>query len=533
MSTGAFFYPAWLTMAPKSPFLKRLFTYLLLSNLGLACAPTRTESMTSSELRQFSEVASEIRKNYIEEITQAEFSKIIDEALNTMVQAGGDPFSYFIPKSEIEDNARHYRGEFKGIGITCTRTPKGFFVIGIHHDSPAEKAGVQVGDQLTEINNVSVKPHHSLSKIVALLRGEKEEEDKAEAEEEPKGRNYSPFASSQVALKLQRKAAPPQVVMLSRKTWGEKTVSSCYPLSDTTGYLKLARFSAASGKEVKTALQHLKTTCTNFSSLIFDLRDNPGGAIEPFQEIAGFFLPKKTVLVIQKTRGGERCVYPIGFSCPFPQLQLILLINAYTASAAEALAISLQETKRAIVVGTHSFGKGLGQSYIRLKKGAAMRFSTLTTLAPISRRLLQKPLKRLGKEPSKEALDPKNWGVIPDIEVTEEYSDMAIQWAFEEGVFYQALLDYLAEHRDEAVLNGHIDAYIAAQLPNIGQALQSIYDGSSSTLKPGEFHKTHQHNLGVAFQAHLAESLWGETAMTKVYNTHSPIFQQALQEVRA
>lgn len=324
------------------PGMKRLVLALLMCG-----APAAAEAQTSSyeELQRFSAVLNHIRANYPDSVA---YNGLVRAAIDGMLRSL-DPHSWFASREDYERLSALDRGELAVTGIVFEFADGVPTVLSPSRKSPAEKAGVLPGDRILRIDGVPVAG--MTSKSVALrLAGEK---------------------GSRVTVGLERgpRLEPDTFsVQLKRAFLENRSVSVVRMLNPETGYVRLDDFGETGADEVQKAVRQLRSTKAR--QLILDLRGNPGGIVTEAVDLAAKFLPGKTLVFT--TRGRKKVVnedYRTKGQGEFVDLPLIVLVDGGSASASEALAGSLQDHDRALIVGRRSFGKALMQTGFLVPSG--------------------------------------------------------------------------------------------------------------------------------------------------------------------
>jgi carboxyl-terminal processing protease len=306
--------------------------------LGLGpVAPAHAQASSYEELQRFTAVLNQIRSNYPDSVT---YNGLVRAAIDGMLRSL-DPHSWFASSEDYERLNALERGELAVTGIVFEYADGVPTVLTYVPRSPAEKAGVLPGDRLVRVDGVPVAGMTSKS-IALRLAGEK---------------------GSRVVVGLERGARlEPDTfsVTLKRAFPESRSVSLAKMLDAQTGYVRLDEFGPKAAQELAKAVRQLQSARAR--QLVLDLRGNPGGLVTEAVDIAAQFLPAKTLVF--STRGRRKVVnedYRTKGGGEFVDLPLVLLINQGSASASEALAGSLQDHDRALIVGRRSFGKALMQ----------------------------------------------------------------------------------------------------------------------------------------------------------------------------
>ncbi|MHB9034624.1 MAG: S41 family peptidase [Anaerolineae bacterium] len=266
-----------------------------------------------------------------------------------LVAAVGDPHTLFQEPVAASFENQRLEGSFEGIGATLQISGTQFFIAGITAKSPAQKAGLEIGDQILAVDGKPVAGL-SLVDLVSLIRG-------------PRG--------TQVRLTIQHKgASAPQDISVTRDKIEIPTVASRM-LDNNIGYVQLSIFNAVATKQLTEAVNALLKQ--NPVGLVLDLRDNPGGYLETAVEIASIFLPRDTLILTELKRDTSPEEYRVTKSGSATRIPLVVLVNGNSASASEILAGAVQDNKRGLVVGTKSYGKGSVQATHDLINGSSLR----------------------------------------------------------------------------------------------------------------------------------------------------------------
>ena len=339
----------------------------------MAPAPSR-QSSAYQELQLFSGVLNQIRANYADSVTYRELVRAAIDGMLHML----DPHSYFIPRAEWEQRSALERGELPGVGLELGQEDSATTVLSVYPGSPAAKAGLEPGDRITAINDTSIAGL-KLHDVSLRLAG-------------PKG--------SMLRIRLDRGSPlePDTLsVTVTRAVLGPPPVTVSGMADSATGYVRLSWFGPDAARQLHDAVRRVKKQGAR--RLILDLRNNPGGIMDAAVDIAGDFFPRGTVVFRTKGRKPEETHdFVTKHDGDFPELPLIVLINRQSASAAEALAGSLQDHDRALIAGRRSFGKALVQTGFLLVPSGDMVELTVARVFTPSGRLIQRRYRGIGYE---------------------------------------------------------------------------------------------------------------------------------------
>ena len=310
-------------------------------------------------------VLDQIEKNYVDRI---DATTIVEKSLPFIMEEL-DPHSVYLPPAALQQADKALEGSFDGIGIIFNLPNDTVVVSNVISGGPSERAGVQPGDRIIKVDGESVAGvKMNQDSIVKRLRG-------------PRG--------SKVTILVERFGVLDLIpVAIIRDKIPEKSVDVSYMIDEQTGYLKLSKFTKTSYEEVLKALGVL--TGEGMTKLIFDLRDNSGGYMEPALRIANEFLNKGQLIMYQEGAHRPRQDFFARSEGLATGVELVVLINESSASSSEILAGALQDNDRATIVGRRSFGKGLVQEPIYFSDQSGIRLTVARYYTPTGR-CLQRP----------------------------------------------------------------------------------------------------------------------------------------------
>ncbi|HEV8264337.1 MAG TPA: S41 family peptidase [Gemmatimonadales bacterium] len=335
--------------------------------------PAQGQRSAYEELQTFSGVLNHIRLNYPDSVS---YSELVAAAIRGVLRAL-DPHSTYQSRVEWEKRSALERGELFSVGIALEEVDGVATVLAVARRGPAAKGGVLPGDRVLALNDTSVAGL-DMPTLELRLAGEK---------------------GSKVRLRLERgpRLEPDTFsVALKRNSFEVRSVSTVRMVDSTTGFLRLEDFLGKASDEVHDGLKRLRAM--RAQRVILDLRANPGGNVVYAVEIASEFFPRNTVIF--RTKGRKRDVdttYVTKRDGEFRDLPLIVLIDERSASAAEALAGSLQDHDRALLVGRRSFGKALMQTIFLLPTGDNVWLTVGRVLTP-NGRFIQRRYRGIGYE---------------------------------------------------------------------------------------------------------------------------------------
>ncbi|MBF0567288.1 MAG: S41 family peptidase [Nitrospirae bacterium] len=312
------------------------------------------ESDTYQELKLFTEVISIIKSNYVEEVKSKD---LIYGALKGMLNSL-DPHSSFMTPDLFKEMKVDTKGEFGGVGIQIGKKSAMITVISPIEDTPAYQAGIKAGDTIVKINGESTEKM-TLYDAVSKMRGAK---------------------GSKVTVTIMREDwKEPRDFTLVRDTIKVKSVKYKV-INEDVGYVKVNQFQEKTVSDLEKALAALKEK--KVTSLLLDLRNDPGGLLQGAVGVAEQFLPPDKLVVYIKDRTGEKKEFFTEGDGKYEKLPMVVMVNEGSASASEIVAGALKDWNRAIVLGTTTFGKGSVQSVLPLSDGSGLRLTTARYYTP-------------------------------------------------------------------------------------------------------------------------------------------------------
>ena len=325
---------------------------------------------TYKGLKLFSDVIELVQKNYVDEI---DTQNMIEAAIQGMVRSL-DPHSSLLPPDALKELQIDTHGEFTGIGIHVTMRNNLVTVISPIEGTPAYRAGIKAGDKIIKVDG---KPTEDLRDAVKRMRG-------------PKG--------TTVVISVLRQGAPdPLEFTLVRDVIPIYSVKAEL-LKPGYGYVWITNFRENTSGDLVEALKAMESAETPMKGLVLDLRDNPGGILNQAIEVSDLFLDTGEILSIKGREGRNTKVFRAHAGEVKRDYPIVVLVNGGSASASEIVAGALQDHKRALILGTTSFGKGSVQTVETLRDGYGLKFTIARYYTPSGRSIQAK-------------------GVEPDVEV--------------------------------------------------------------------------------------------------------------------
>jgi len=310
-------------------------------------------------LEAFSNILSIVKKNYVEDV---ETKNLVNGAINGMLSSL-DPHSAYLTPDLYKDLQSDTQGRFGGLGIEISVKGGMLTVVSPIEDTPAFKAGIKPGDQIFKIEDEFTKDM-SLVDAVKRMRGLK---------------------GTKINLTIRREGAADLIdVSLVRDIIRVQSVKS-RSLEPGYGYVRLAQFQERSDRDVQRALEKLAAEKSGIKGLVLDLRNNPGGLLNQAVRVSDLFLDSGMIVYTDGRIESQKQKFFAQKEGTWMDFPLVVLVNGGSASASEIVAGALQDHKRAVVLGTKSFGKGSVQTILPLDDNSALRLTTARYFTPKGR----------------------------------------------------------------------------------------------------------------------------------------------------
>lgn len=338
-----------------------------ISSTVLAQAETQAEvtaqvsdALPLEDLKAFTEIFGRIKQDYVEPVSD---KKLLEDAIRGML-SGLDPHSAYLVADEFQELKEGTTGQFGGLGIEVSMENGFVKVVSPIDDTPAQRAGIKSGDLIIRLDDKPVKGM-SLADAVKSMRG---------------------AAGSKILLTIVREGLDtPLKISIIRDVIKTKSVKSKL-LDKNYGYVRISSFQSATGENLKEGLAALKKeNGGNLSGLVLDLRNNPGGVLNAAVEVSDAFMKNGLIVYTKGRIANSEMRFNAAPDDLIDEAPMVVLINAGSASASEIVAGALQDSKRAIIMGEKSFGKGSVQTILPTSNGSAVKLTTARYYTPSGR----------------------------------------------------------------------------------------------------------------------------------------------------
>ncbi len=478
-----------------------------------------------------------IKNLYVDSVDE---KKLVEDGIRGMLKSL-DPHSSYSTKDEVKAMQESLTGNFEGIGVEFNIIDDTLLVIQPVMGGPSEKVGIQAGDRIVSVDGSPIAGvKKSKEDIVRLLRG-------------PKG--------TKVVLGVVRQGIGEELKFkVTRDKIPVKSVTARYMLRPGVGYIRISSFGATTYDEFMSSLKQLQKD--GMKSLVLDLQENGGGYLKAAVDVANEFLEKRDLIVY--TDGRERAEFRAQGDGHFRQGQIVVLVDSYTASAAEIVTGAVQDQDRGVVVGRRTFGKGLVQRQINLPDSSMIRLTIAHYYTPAGR-CIQKPYEKgkgddYGKDIQnrlqsgelmsadsihfadslryytlrKHRLVYGGGGIMPDhyVPLDTTFYTRYHRSLQAKSLIINANLRYVDDHRRELTEQYGDDFAVFQKTYEVPQSVIDGIVGEGKKLdiqpKEGELEQTLPY-LKLQLKALVARDLWGMDEYFAIMNESNPIVQEAIR----
>lgn len=515
--------------------------FYLLSFLPLQ-AQLRLDFGSKSPLRKLQMAEMAISNLYVDSVDE---QKLVEDGIRGMLDKL-DPHSSYTTAKETKAMSESLNGSFEGIGVQFNMQDDTLLVIQPVVNGPSEKVGVMAGDRIVMVNDTAIAGvKMPRDEIMKRLRGKK---------------------GTKVKLGVVRRGITDMLTFtVTRDKIPVKTIDGYYMIRPGIGYIRIGSFGATTYKEFMTSVRELQDK--GMKDLILDLQDNGGGYLQAAVQIANEFLQENDLIVYTKGRKMRRQEYRAKGNGKLLTGKVIVLINEFSASAAEIVTGSIQDQDRGTVVGRRSFGKGLVQRPVDFPDGSMMRLTIAHYFTP-SGRCIQKPYKKGDKKDYDMELDDRykhgelysadsihfddslkyytlrkhrtvygGGGVMPDVFVpldTTQYTKLYRQLAAK-GIVLNANLKYVDNHRKQLKEQySSFDKFLSDfEIPQtvIDDIIAEGKKQKTEAKDEAELNQTLS-SLKTQLKALVARDLWNLSEYFQVMNERNDIVMRAVEEMK-
>ena len=352
-------------MKLKTQNLLLILTGLLLGltiSIGHGVFAEREAAVTLpvEELRAFTDVFGRIKNDYVEDVNDRD---LLENAIRGML-TGLDPHSAYLDREQFKELQVGTSGEFGGLGIEVGMEDGFVKVIAPIDDTPAQRAGVQAGGLIIRLDDTPVKGM-TLNEAVKIMRGK---------------------PGTSIVLTIVRNGVDaPLKITVTRDVITVKSVRSRM-LDDGYGYVRISQFQSKTADALLQAVEDLKKENEgSLKGLVLDLRNNPGGVLNGAVAVSDAFLRKGLIVYTEGRVSDSRLRFNATPSDVLDDAPMVVLVNQGSASASEIVAGALQDQRRAIIMGSQTFGKGSVQTILPLSSGSAVKLTTARYYTPSGR----------------------------------------------------------------------------------------------------------------------------------------------------
>jgi len=418
----------------------RLFLILLVFTAVNANAQTKKNNFEiSKSLDIYNNVLRQLNLYYVDEINPAELN---ESAINAMLD-GLDPYTVFIPESQIEDVRLMTTGEYGGIGSLIQYSDGKTMISEPYEGFPAAKAGLIPGDIFLEVNGIDVQGKNT-SEVSELLKG---------------------TPGTKVTLKMQREGEKEPIVKeLKREKIKIDNIPYSTVFDNGVGYAILSQFTKDCAKELKEVILDMKKK-HELKGFILDLRGNGGGLLNEAVDIVNMFVPKNKLVVYQKGKVAENNYNHYTQHEPLDlDIPLVILVNEGSASASEIVSGSIQDFDRGVIVGQRTFGKGLVQNIFPMSYNTQIKVTVAHYYLPSNRCIQEIDYSKKSKKNVADTLAKadtlgkafhtangrivyEGHGIQPDVKIEPTMASTIATYLYAKNIFFKYANKFYREHK--------------------------------------------------------------------------------------
>ena len=507
--------------------------------LGWTISHSKNSSfISSSHTEKLNDILQLMENKYVEKINIDSISEdLLVDAVTKL-----DPHSNYISKKELETINEGLNGSFSGIGVHFNIQRDTVMVISVIHGGPSERLGILPGDRIVSVNdsNFTGKGINN-EKVISTLKGEK---------------------GTTVKVGIKRSSSNEILSFnIKREDVPIKSIDTYYMQTSNIGYIKISNFGGKTYQEFLVALASLKQQ--KATAFIIDLRGNPGGYLDAVIQMVNEFLERGDLIVYTEGRKYNREEVFADGSGSCKKDKVVILIDEFSASAAEIFAGAIQDNDRGTIIGRRSFGKGLVQQQFSLSDGSAVRLTTAKYYTP-SGRCIQRPYQKgnreaynmdimnrylhgefVNKDSIKHVDTTKYYtkkrrivygggGIMPDIFVAKDTIGFTPYFnkLADNGLIYSFAFKYADEHRKILQnIKQWDNLYLHLQCQPILNSFVKYAEQNGIKQNPGELHQSSKLIMHMIY-SYIAQNVAEDNIFYRIYNNNDKCIEEAIKAIQ-